>query len=49
MAYNTKKIALIGILGALTIISLLLAVVLPNKAIILLFKLILYFSDYYRI
>ncbi|NMB95310.1 MAG: hypothetical protein GYA02_01660 [Clostridiaceae bacterium] len=30
MAYNTKKIALIGILGALTIISLLLAVVLPT-------------------
>jgi len=30
MAYNTKKIALIGILGALTVISLLFAVILPT-------------------
>ncbi|HHV95455.1 MAG TPA: hypothetical protein GXX37_03100 [Clostridiaceae bacterium] len=30
MAYNTKKIALTGILGAMTIISLILAIILPT-------------------
>jgi len=30
MAYNTKRIALIGILGALTVISLILAIILPT-------------------